>query len=59
VRLNGPSTVNLYDITGKQVYTNNHTNSTYIPTAEYAPGMYVLEILQPGFKGYREKIIKQ
>ena len=59
VRLNGPSTVNLYNITGKQVYTNNHTNSTYIPTAEYAQGMYVLEILQPGFKGYREKIIKQ
>jgi beta-glucanase (GH16 family) len=36
-----------------------HTESTYLPTAEYAPGMYVLEILQPGFKGYREKVIKQ
>jgi len=41
------------------LYTNNHNISTYIPTAEYAPGMYVLEILQPGFIGYREKIIKQ
>ena len=59
VRLNGPSTVNLYDITGKQVYTNTHTESTYLPTAEYAPGMYILEILQPGFKGYREKVIRQ
>ena len=59
VRLTGPSTINLYDITGKQVYTNTHNESTYLPTAEYAPGMYVLEILQPGFKGYREKIIKQ
>jgi len=59
VRLTGPSTINLYDITGKQVYTNTHNESTYLPTAEYAPGMYVLEILQPGFIGYREKIIKQ
>jgi hypothetical protein len=59
VRLTGPSTINLYDITGKQIYSQLHDGSGYIDTEAYAPGLYVLEILQPGFKGYREKVVKR
>ena len=59
VRLNGPSTINLYDITGKQFYSQLHDGSGYLDTEAYAPGLYVLEILQPGYKGYREKIVKR
>ena len=59
VRLNGPSTINLYDMAGKQIYSQLHDGSGHIETEAYAPGLYVLEIIQPGFKGYREKVVKR
>ena len=59
VRLTGPSTINLYDITGKQIYSQLHDGSGHLDTEAYAPGLYVLEIIQPGFKGYREKVVKR
>lgn len=59
VRLTGPSTINLYDVTGKQIYSQLHDGSGHLDTEGYAPGIYVLEILQPGCKGYREKVVKR
>ncbi|MEI8279066.1 MAG: T9SS type A sorting domain-containing protein [Bacteroidota bacterium] len=51
--VNGTYTVNMYDITGKKIYTqnvevSNNTFATNINTGNFANGMYALQIVKDG-----------